>query len=53
VNKSGNRYASDKRYEDSLKKIISGMKMKEGGEYELTADQIMQIQRMGGQVEYC
>jgi hypothetical protein len=52
TNSSGNRYASDKQYENSLKRIISGMKMREGGEYELTEDQIMQIRAMGGEVEF-
>jgi hypothetical protein len=53
TNSKGNRYASDKRYENSLKDIIGSMKLKEGGEYDLTEDQIQHIMRMGGEIEYC
>lgn len=53
TNSKGNRYASDKRYESSLKDIIGTMKLKEGGEYDLTEDEIQNIMRMGGQIEYC
>lgn len=52
VNGSGNRYASDRKYEASLRNIISNMKLQQGGEYELTEDQIMHIRAMGGEVEF-
>jgi hypothetical protein len=55
VNTSGNRYASDKRYEDSLKKIVSQVQnrvFEEGGVYDLSEDEIRSILSSGGNVEF-
>lgn len=55
VNKAGNRYASDRRYEDSLKRIISQMQnrsFEEGGVYDLSEDEIRSILSAGGNVEF-
>lgn len=55
VNSAGNRYATDRNYEQALKNIIQQIKLKtyeEGGEYELTEDEIKYILSAGGNVEF-
>lgn len=55
VNAAGNRYATDKNYESSLKKIINKINKKsyqDGGVYELTEDEIKDIIARGGNVEF-
>jgi hypothetical protein len=55
TNFAGERYASSKKYENSLKAIVSKIKSKRfehGGVYELTEDEIKHILASGGEVEF-
>lgn len=55
VNGAGNRYASDRNYESSLKKIVNQVQnriFEEGGVYDLSEDEIRSILTSGGNVEF-
>lgn len=52
TNSKGNRYATDKTYEKKLRDTIDNMKFQDGGEMELTEDEIDYIRAMGGEVEF-
>lgn len=52
TNSNGNRYATDRSYEKKLKDTIGSMKFQQGGEMELTEQEINYIRAMGGEVEF-